>query len=107
MVGKRRFLAFQLCVTRANLSPVSKLKGRATIVARHVSEKVRSESILYLRLVLIDQRKSSTGPQVPSVLWIRRMDDPIFVRALIRSFSYYRSFNLMFKKKAQMKILYV
>ena len=36
---------------QANLSPASNLKGRATIVARHVS----SVSILYLRLVLIDQ----------------------------------------------------
>ena len=39
-----------------NLSLVSNFKGRATIVARHVNPKVRSESILYLRSVLINQR---------------------------------------------------
>ena len=55
MVGKRRFLAFQRYVIHANLPLVSNLKGRATIIAQHVSEKVRSESI-YLRLVLINQR---------------------------------------------------
>ena len=38
IIGKKRFLAFQRCATQANLSPVS-VKGRATIVARHVSEK--------------------------------------------------------------------
>ena len=35
----------------ANLSLVSNLKGRATMVARHASEKLRSESILYLQNV--------------------------------------------------------
>ena len=54
IVGKRRFLAFQSCVTQANLSLVLYFKGRATIIARLVSEKERSESILYIRLVLID-----------------------------------------------------
>ena len=49
IVGKRRFLAFQRCVIQANLSLESNL-----------SEKVWSESILYLRLVLINQRYSCT-----------------------------------------------
>ena len=52
---KEEILSFQRGVTHANLSPVSNFKGRAMIVAQHVSEKVHSESILYLRLVLIDQ----------------------------------------------------
>ena len=53
---KEEILSFPTMRTQANLSLVSNLKGRATIVARHVSEKVRSESILYLRLVLIENR---------------------------------------------------
>ena len=43
----------------SNLSLVSNFKGRATVklVARHVSEKVHSYSLLqYIRLVLINER---------------------------------------------------
>ena len=35
---------------------VTCIKFKGSIVARHVSEKVQSESILYLRLVLMNQR---------------------------------------------------
>ena len=53
ILGKRRFfLAFQWCIYKQILSLVSNFKGRATNVAEHVSKKARSESILYLRLVL-------------------------------------------------------
>ena len=55
IVGKRRYLALQLCVIQANLSLVSNFKGQATNVAQTVREKVRSESMLYLQVVLIDK----------------------------------------------------
>ena len=57
---KEEILSFPMMYHTRNLSLESNFKGRATIVARHVSEKVRSESILYLRSVLINQRYS--GP---------------------------------------------
>ena len=38
---KEEILSFPMCVTQAKLSLVSNFKGRVTIVARHVSEKVR------------------------------------------------------------------
>ena len=58
---KEEIFSFSTMCQSSNLSLVSNLKGQATIVTRHVSEKVRSESILYLQLVLIDQRKGGMG----------------------------------------------
>ena len=53
---KEEILSFpEMCHSSKSVTCI-KFKGLATIVARHVSEKVRSESILYLRLVLINQR---------------------------------------------------
>ena len=40
-------------IIQANLSLVSNFKGRATIVGGHVSEKVRSESILLVFIVML------------------------------------------------------
>ena len=51
---KEEIRSFPL-VTQVNPPLLSNLKRRSTIIARHVSENVRLESILYLRLVLIDQ----------------------------------------------------
>ena len=42
---KEKILSFPTMCHSINLSPVSNLKGQATIIARHVSEKVRSESL--------------------------------------------------------------
>ena len=56
---KEEILSFPtMCHTSKSVTRIKfkAIKGQAMIVARHVSEKVRSESILYLRLVLIGQR---------------------------------------------------
>ena len=52
---KGKILSFAT-MCHSSKSIVSNLKGQATIVAQRVSEKVLSESILYLRLALINQR---------------------------------------------------
>ena len=44
-----------MCHSSKPVAFVLNFKGWAMIVVRHVSQKVRSESILYHRLVLIDQ----------------------------------------------------
>ena len=53
---KEEILSFLTMYHTSERSLISNFRGRATIVAQHVSEKGHSESILYLRLVLIDQR---------------------------------------------------
>ena len=66
---------FCICIIQANLS---NFKGQATIVARHVREKVRSESILYLQLVLIVQlyRKPPVTPTLTFGCTVQRKASP-------------------------------
>ena len=46
---KEEILSFPaMCHSSKSVTCITNLKGQATIVARHVSEKVRLESILYL-----------------------------------------------------------
>ena len=52
---KEEILNFPMMYHTSKSVTCIKFKGRAMIIARQVNEKVRSESILYLRLVLIKQ----------------------------------------------------